>query len=174
VTFTRWYTKTPGARPVSVRLFDITKVFCTFHIQLISYMKYLLTILILSLVACDKDEAPQKPVSDPPSIVKVQTLSPVMDIVPSAQPGKNDTFYRPQLEVTLNVPDSSTVSRLSIYVKASFPYYKPVEIVNPKTGVYTVVDMSNVYPASGAKRIYFSVFTMKDFSYITNSDFSIN
>jgi hypothetical protein len=63
---------------------------------------------------------------------------------------------------------------LSIYVKARFPYYTPVEIVNPKTGVYTVVDMNNVYPASGTNRIYFSVFAMKDFSYITNSDFSIN
>jgi hypothetical protein len=35
----------------NVRLFDITKQFCTFPIQLISYMKYLLTLLIFSILS---------------------------------------------------------------------------------------------------------------------------
>lgn len=130
--------------------------------------------IVSALLSCKKDKTAQKPVPDPPSIIKTQVVSPFMDIVPSSQPGKNDTFYRPKLEITLNVPDSSTVSRLSLYVKSSFPFYTPVEILNPKTGVYTVVDMNNIYPASGVKRVYFSVFTMKDFTYITNSDFPIN
>ena len=136
-------------------------------------MKYLLTILMLSVLACKKDDAPQKPVSDPPSITKVQVLSPKMIVTTNSQ-GKKDTTYRPQMEFTLDVPDENAVTKLSIFVKASFPYYTPVEILNPKSGVYTIVDMNNVYPATGNNRVYFSVFMMKNFSYITNADFSIN
>jgi hypothetical protein len=135
-------------------------------------MKYLLTVMTICMISCKKDDAPVKPKPEPPSIIKVSTATPFLQVV--ASPQKNDTFYRPRFEVTLNVPDSSAVTKLSIYVKSLFPYYTPVEILNPKSGVYTVVDMNNIYPAIDSKKTYFSVFTMKDFSYITNASFDSN
>jgi hypothetical protein len=128
---------------------------------------------MLCVLACKKNDVPEKPVSEPPSVTKVQVLSPKMIVTTNPQ-GKNDTTYRPQIELTLDVPDESAVTKLSIFVKASFPYYTPVEIMNPKSGVYIIVDMNNVYPATGNNKVYFSVFMMKNFSYITNADFSIN
>lgn len=128
--------------------------------------------MIICMLSCNKDDAPAKPVSDPPSIVSITTSTPYMQIVTSPQ--RVDTFYRPKFLVTLNVPDSNAVTKLSLFVKASFPYYPPAEISNPKSGTYTIIDMNNTYPASGNRKTYFSVFTMKDFSYITNASFDSN
>jgi hypothetical protein len=136
-------------------------------------MRYLLTILLFTFIACKKDKDDPKPTPEPPTITKINVLPPLMIVTRNSQ-GKNDTVYRPKIEVTLNVPDESAVSKLSFFVKASFPYYTPTEIVEPKTGTYTIVDMNNTYPAIGSNRIYFSVFAMKNFTYVTNSDFSIN
>lgn len=45
--------RTLGDPHPNVRLFDITKVFCTFRIKLISNMKYLLTLMAIIALSCN-------------------------------------------------------------------------------------------------------------------------
>jgi hypothetical protein len=132
-----------------------------FQVKHNCYMRYLLTIMIISALSCKKDSEQPKPKADPPTVIKVETSSQLVD-----------TVARPKFTITLNIPDSDAVNELMIYVYSTFPYSKPVEIFKPKTGVYTVIDMNNTYPPKNKK--YFSIFAMKDFSSITNPTFDVN
>src|ERR1044072_5579378 len=105
--------------------------FCIFRIKLISYMRYLLTILMFAFVSCDKDKNDTKPAPEPPTITKIDVSSETVAGV-----------ARPKFTITLNVPDESSVLLLQIFQNAQFPTTESGKVVNPKSGVYTVIDMT--------------------------------
>lgn len=124
-------------------------------------MRYLLLLLILSILSCDKDNDTVKPQVDPPTVVNVVASSEMVN-------GTN----RPKFTITLNVPDSMAVATLNLYQNARFPISQSGVINNPKSGVYTVIDNTQTYPPATAVK-YFAYFTMKDFSFLSYYPFEV-
>jgi hypothetical protein len=124
-------------------------------------MKYLLTIMIISALSCKKDDVNNTVSSTPPSVTKIETSSEVAS-----------GAARPKFTITLSVPDTAAVKELMIYVYSSFPNSTPVRLAGPKTGTYDLIDVNNTYPPPSKK--YFSIYAMKDGSFINNGTFDVN
>lgn len=124
-------------------------------------MKYLLTIMIFSLLSCGKDNDTGKPQNDPPTVVNVVASSEMV----------NGTA-RPKFTITLNVPDSVAVASMSLFQNARFPVSQSGIINNPKSGIYTIIDNTQTYPPSAQVK-YFAYFTMKNYSYVSYYPFEL-
>jgi hypothetical protein len=135
--------------------------FVSFYIKHTSYMRYLLTILIFSLLSCDKDSVSENTNGPLPTVTKLEVSAETINGV-----------ARPKFTITLDVPDAAAVSRLEIYQNARFPVAKSGNITAPNSGQYTVIDSSSVYPPSAAVK-YFAFFTMKNYSYVSYYPFDV-
>lgn len=118
-------------------------------------MKYLLTILIFSALSCKKDNDPVKPKADPPIVTNV--------LVSSETIGSST---HPKFTITLNVPDTAAVVSLYHYQNANFPGVPTAVIGNLKSGVYTIIDKTVIYPPVTPIK-YSAFFAMKDGSFVS-------
>lgn len=123
--------------------------FCTFRIKHIRYMKYLLTILIVSALSCKKssdDNARQEPPANPTATgCSCQTIW--------YGPSISNIFW----SVTLNVPDTNAVSSLTLrYYSTMAPVFV---IEKPKSKTYSQIKEVNRV-CSGA--YYFFEWKMAD------------
>jgi hypothetical protein len=116
---------------------------------------------MFAFVSCDKDKNDTKPAPEPPTITKIDVSSETVAGV-----------ARPKFTITLNVPDESSVLLLQIFQNAQFPNTESGKIANPKSGVYTVIDMTATYPPTAPVK-YFAFFTMKGYSYKGHYDFDV-
>jgi hypothetical protein len=124
-------------------------------------MRYLLTIMIISLLSCKKDSVNDTPLATPPTVTKVEVSSEAINGV-----------SRPKFTITLDVPDPANVVQLDVFQSANFPASKSGRIVTPKTGQYIVIDSNATYPPSTTVK-YFAFFTMKDYSYVSYYSFEV-
>lgn len=124
-------------------------------------MRYLLTIMIFSLLSCDKDSVTNDANGLLPTVTKLEVSAETINGV-----------ARPKFTITLDVPDASSVSKLEIYQNAKFPVAKSGNIAAPNSGQYVVIDSSAVYPPSTAVK-YFAFFTMKNYSYVSYYPFDV-
>lgn len=116
-------------------------------------MRYLLTIMIFSLLSCDKDDDNNTQKVELPTVTNITTSSEVI----------NGTA-RPKFTITLNVPDAGAVSQLEIYANAKFPSLRSGRVSNPTSAQYVVIDSSATYPPASPVK-YFAFFTMKNYSF---------
>jgi hypothetical protein len=124
-------------------------------------MKYLLTILLFSLLACDKDDDNNKPPVEFPTVTNISISSEVV----------NGTA-RPKFSITLNVPDASAVSQLEVFANSNFPTSRSGRVINPTSTQYVVIDSAATYPPPSPVK-YFAFFTMKDNSYVSYYSFEV-
>lgn len=124
-------------------------------------MKYLLTIMIISLLSCKKDSEQVIKYDPPPTVTNIAVSSEVVNGV-----------SRPKFTITLSVPDTASVVNFYIYTKNT--YSIPCAVLKPKSGTYTVIDLYNSYPPVGLKKTYVSSFLMSDNSSLYNSTFDVN
>lgn len=124
-------------------------------------MKYLLTILIFSLVACDKDDVQDTQSIALPTVTNITTSSEVVGGV-----------ARPKFTISLNVPDASAVSQLEVYTNSNFPTSRSGRVINPTSTQYVVIDSAATYPPSAPVK-YFAFFTMKNNSYVSYYTFEV-
>lgn len=130
-------------------------------IKLISYMKYLLTIMIISLLSCGKDSVKDDANMPVPTVTKLEVSAETINGV-----------ARPKFTITLNVPDPGATTQLEVYQNAKFPAAKSGRIVSPTSGQYIVIDSSATYPPSATVK-YFAFFTMKNYSYVSYYPFDV-
>jgi hypothetical protein len=124
-------------------------------------MKYLLTIMIISLLSCGKDSVNDTVSDTPPTVTKLEVSSETINGI-----------ARPKFTITLDVPDASTVTQLDVFQNAKFPAARSGRIVSPASGQYIVIDSSATYPPSATVK-YFAFFTMKNFSYVSYYPFDV-
>lgn len=124
-------------------------------------MKYLLTILLFSLLACDKNDVKDTQNIDLPTVTNIVTTSEVVNGV-----------VRPKFTITLNVPDAGAVSHLEIYANSRFPLSKSGKVISPTSTQYVVIDSIATYPPTAPVK-YFAFFTMKNYSYVSYYPFSL-
>lgn len=124
-------------------------------------MRYLLTIMIISLLSCKKDSVNNNTNTQLPTVTNLVVSSETI----------NGTA-RPKFTITLNVPDPATVAKLELYQNVQFPLKKSGLIATPTTGQYTVIDSGALYPTSGTVKC-FAFFTMKDYSAVSYYPFDV-
>jgi hypothetical protein len=124
-------------------------------------MKYLLTIMMFSLLACDKDDTKDTQNIALPTVTNISTSSEIISGV-----------ARPKFTITLSVPDASIVSQLEVYQNAKFPLEKSGKVLSPTSTQYVVIDSSATYPPVAPVK-YFAFFTMKDYSYVSYYPFEL-
>lgn len=125
-------------------------------------MRYLLTIMIVSLLSCDKDSVNDTTNDNPPTVTKVEVSSEIISGV-----------ARPKFTITLNVPEPGITSQLEVYRNAGFPTSKAAgKVVGPNSGQYVVIDSSATYPPVASVK-YFAFFTMKNYSYLSYYPFEV-
>lgn len=124
-------------------------------------MKYLLTLLIISLLSCNKDSEQTTNYGPLPTVTNIQISSEVIGGI-----------ARPKFTITLDVPDASNVLMLDLYQNAKFPILKSGKVANPTSTQYVVIDSSATYPPSTPVK-YFAFFTMKNYSYVSYYPFNL-
>jgi hypothetical protein len=124
-------------------------------------MKYLLTIMIISLLSCKKESEPVSKYNPPPTVTNIAISSELINGV-----------AHPKFTITLNVPDTAAV--VSFWLTTKDAYSIPYMIPKPKTGTYALIDSYNSYPPVADKKTYASFYLMEDNSAIYNSNFDVN
>lgn len=131
-------------------------------------MKYLLTIMIVSLLSCNKKnyDIPRKTIIKP-SITGIEVSS---QMIVTQTGTKYDTVNRPKITFTLNIPDTSSVHGLYVYKIDN--YASASYLTNLKSGKISVVDMNQVYPPISTMK-YTSIFGLADGNALMNDTFDV-
>lgn len=130
--------------------------------KLLNYMKYLLLLLSISILSCNKDNDQPPPKTDPPTVTNVTISSEI--VLGTA---------RPKFTITLKVPDTAALGFFYLWRKDYFPSYRSTgTITKPKSGDYSFVDSSATYPPSNPIQ-YFTYFDLKSWQPVSYQPFEL-
>jgi hypothetical protein len=124
---------------VLFRLWD----FCIFQIKLISYMKYLLTLMILITLSCKKSANNERQAAADPTATNCNCQT---------------VWYGPSISninwsVVVNVPDTNAVASLTLRLASNL---EPAFIIDrPKSQTYSQLKQTNRACPSGAVDVYY-------------------
>lgn len=132
-------------------------------------MKPLLTILLVSLLACNKNYTVEHKTITKPSITGVEVSGQMV----ITQTGSTfDTIIRPKITFTISLPDAASVNRFYVYKLGDFPFSLAGNLTSFSSGKVSIVDMNQKYPPTTTMK-YTSFFGLADGNVMMNDTFDV-
>ena len=132
-------------------------------------MKPLLTLMIVSLFACNKNYDIQHKTIIKPSITGIEITG---QMIITQTGAIADTVIRPKITFTLSVPDTASVNRLYVYKLGGFPFNLAGNLTKLSSGKISVIDLNQKYPPTTTLK-YTSIFGLADGYFMMNDTFDV-